>query len=303
MNRPRAVYFLLCFVLLFGVLGGLLGDRVVLAAQESSNGSFLLPPHQEESPPTLMLSCKYPTLRGLSGSSFGFEIELKYHAEEGATFDLTATPPSPKWTTSITAGMYAAEREIGSIELGGWVTPEKVKVNLAPLPGNMPEPGDYVVTLEASSDTTKSSIDLTAVVTAKYEFYLYTATGRLNTQVTTGEDNHLSILLVNSGSAAIEDVTFLSSKPEGWSITFTPDTIDSLGSRLTREVDVIINPPEKTIAGDYAVSLKAESEQISDSLELRVTVLTSTIWGWVGILIAVAVIGGLAVLFRRLGRR
>jgi len=89
------------------------------------------------------------------------------------------------------------------------------------------------------------------VVTARDEFELHTATGRLNTEVTAGEDNHLSIRLVNTGTAAIEDITLSSSKPEGWSITFTPDKVDSLEPGLSQEVDVVIKPPRKTIAGDY----------------------------------------------------
>jgi len=99
-------------------------------------------------------------------------------------------------------------------------------------------------------------------------------------------------------------MTFSSTKPEGWEITYTPKEIDSLGAGLTQEVDVVITPPDKTIAGDYGITLRGLAEQgLSDTIELRVTVLTSTIWGWVGILIVVVVVAGLAVLFWRLGRR
>jgi uncharacterized membrane protein len=38
-------------------------------------------------------------------------------------------------------------------------------------------------------------------------------------------------------------------------------------------------------------------------MQVRVTVLTPSIWGWVGIIIIVVVIVGLALLFMRLGRR
>jgi uncharacterized membrane protein len=36
---------------------------------------------------------------------------------------------------------------------------------------------------------------------------------------------------------------------------------------------------------------------------LRVTVLTPTVWGWIGLIIVVLVIAGLGVLFMKLGRR
>ena len=72
---------------------------------------------------------------------------------------------------------------------------------------------------------------------------------------------------------------------------------------VEREVDVIVTPPEKTIAGDYLLTLKADSEKGADDLEMRITVLASTLWGWAGIGIAAGVIAGLIILFRRLGRR
>ena len=96
MSRSRVVHYLLCFVLLLGVLGGLVGNRVVLATQESSNGSFLLSLNQEQPPPEekLEISCKYPVLPGKSGDSFEFELELIWHSSGPRQFDITATGPA-----------------------------------------------------------------------------------------------------------------------------------------------------------------------------------------------------------------
>ena len=180
----------------------------------------------------------------------------------------------------------------------------KVKVKFGPITGKYPEKGDYVLTLEVSSGNLKASFDFKAVVTARYEFAMLTATGRLNTEAKAGEDTHFSILLVNSGSSAIENITFSSTKPEGWSITFTPDKVESLEAGLTKEVDVVISSPRKTIAGDYEVKLYAESKEFSpDSLKLRVTVLAPPIWAWIGVAILLVVIAGVGVVFWRLGRR
>ena len=307
MSRSRVVHHLLCFILFFGVLSGLGGDRVVLAAQENSNGLLSLPPNQEEQPPpeeTLELSCKYPVLSGKSGESFEFEVEIKYQGKDRRRFDLSTTVP-PDWLALVVSSY--PEKQIPAIEIGpaeSYPTTEKVTVNFGPLFWEPPEPGEYVVTLEVSSGNLKQAIELKVKVTARYEFDMDTATGRLNTEVTAGEDNHLSIQLENLGTAAIENITFSSSKPEGWSITFSPEKVDPLEPELTQEVDVLIKPHRKTIAGDYMVTLRAESKEFSpDPLQLRVTVLTPTIWGWVGILIVLAVIAGVGVIFWRLGRR
>ena len=69
-------------------------------------------------------------------------------------------------------------------------------------------------------------------------------------------------------------------------------------------VPFIIKPPTETIAGDYVVSVRASGKQTSaNEIDIRVTVESPTIWGWVGVGIILVVIAGLAVIFMRLSRR
>jgi hypothetical protein len=44
-----------------------------------------------------------------------------------------------------------------------------------------------------------------------------------------------------------------------------------------------VTPADKSLAGDFMVTFRAESPQSRDSIEYRVTVMTSTLWGIVGI--------------------
>ncbi len=306
MNRSKIVQYLLCFVLLFGMLGGISGSQVVLAAQETGNDSFLLSPSQEQPPSEekLELSCLYPVLRDISGQSFEFEVELKWEGNVSKIFDLATTVP-PKWKATVLRAYE--DKEAPAIELEpGKLYADTVRVQFAPLSSETPEPGEYPVILEASSGDIEESIELKAVVTDLYRFAFYPATEQYNTEVTAGKDNHLTMKLFNTGTATIEKISFTSSKPTGWTITFNPEEVESLESGLTQEVDVVINPPSKTIAGDYVVNLTATSRDVSiasRSVELRITALTPTVWGWVAIIIVLAVIAGLAIMFRRLGRR
>jgi len=304
MTSSRAIRYILCFTLFVWVLGGLLVGRGVFAAGEGGS-LFSLPLNQEEQPPEdkLELSAKYPTFEGKSGDRFEYEVDMKWLGSEAKAFDLAIIDVPPKWDATIIAGY--PEKAISEIGLESEMTyPEKLRIKFAPRTGEFPEPGDYVVTLEASSGDIKETIELKAVVTAIYMFAFYTDTGRLNAEATAGEDNHLSIKVFNTGTAVIDKVDLFSDKPKGWSITFKPDKVEFLEPGLAQEVAVTIAPPRRTIAGDYAVTMKAISAGMSErEIKLRVTVLTPTIWGWVGILIVVAVIAGLAVVFRRLGRR
>ena len=306
MNRSRATRYLICFVLLFAALGGLLGSSVALATEEGDNGSVSSLPGQEEPPPEqpIAFTSKFPTVEGIATDIFEFEVFIKPSSDEYlGKYDFTLTTP-PGWAAGVW-GSYPQKR-VSSIDFTGeQVHSETIDVKAFAEPGKRPEPGEYGITLEMNWEAgdIKSSIDLTAVVIASYDFIMITESGRLNAQTKAGEDNHIPILLVNTGTAAIEDVTLSATTPEGWSITFDPEKIDSLEPALEREIDVVIKPPKKTVAGDYLITLKADSERGIENLELRVTVLTSTLWGWAGIGIAAGVIAGLIILFRRLGRR
>ena len=118
------------------------------------------------------------------------------------------------------------------------------------------------------------------------------------------KDNFFSAELKNKGSATIDDITFSSDKPEGWTIEFTPEEVSSLAAGKTKTIDINIKPDAKAIAGDYSVSFKATSEEATaQNLEIRVTVETPTIWGWTGVGIIVVVIAGLAFVIMRFSRR
>ncbi len=305
MNKSRIVGYFLCFVLLFAVLAGLVGERVVLATQEGANGSILLPPAQEE-PPTeekLELGSRFPAQSDVAGESFEFEVAFRWYGSEFRTFDLNASGP-PKWTISLTGGPMG--KELQAIGLEPEKTyPDTIRVGFAPLAGEFPEPGEYVVTLTASSGDITETIELKAIVTALYRYAFYTGTGRLNTKVTAGKENRFSVMVANTGTEVIEKIELLSSKPAKWSITFEPiEEINNLEPGMAQEVYAVIKPPREAIAGDYVVTMQAISPDLAKrKMEIRVTVLTPTILGWVGIIIVLFVIAGLAVLFRRLGRR
>ena len=304
MNRYGLISCVILFTLLFAVVVGLAGDRIALAAQGSGSDSLLLPPGQEEPPEeTLTLETKYPVLSGESGEIFGFSVDLTYKGSERKGFDLTTTVPTG-WAAVVVGGY--PERQIPFIELEPRGLKETMKVSFGSLPGQLPEPGEYVATLEVSSGDLKESIDLKVEITARYEFLMFSGLpqGNLNPKVTAGKDYHLPVLLGNMGTAAVSNITFSSSKPEGWDITYNPEKIDVLEPGLTQEIDVVITPSSKTIAGDYMTTIYAEGKEYSaESLRLRVTVETSTIWGGAGVAIVVAVIAGLVVMFMRLGRR
>ncbi len=254
---------------------------------------------QEE---TIELTTPYTRLEATSGASFEFEVTLNYRGTEARRFNLSATGPQ-NWATYITPS-YPKDKMIGDILLEpGGAYGQKIAVYTAPPSWLSPEPGEYQITVEVVSGEIKGTIDLTAVVTAQYAMSLATPDGLLNTKATAGKDNYFSVVVTNTGSAAIDNITLSTQKPSGWTIEFSPEKVDSLAAGTSTTIDVNIKPPSKTIAGDYGFLLTANAKQVSDDINIRVTVETPTIWGWVGVIIILLVIAGVGFVFMRFSRR
>jgi uncharacterized membrane protein len=309
MNRFKTGYYLTCAVLLMMVVIGLVAAPVT-SAMSDTRLDLPSPPNQESSgSEEVTLTCQYPVLSSASGTTyFTYSIDLQCKGgKEPRVFDLKVSVPTD-FTYSITSS-YGEGTEIAAIRLDPQKTyPDTIKVTVRPDMWVVPEPGEYPITVEAASGEIKGSIDLKAIITAKYEIDLTSSTGRLNTTATAGKDNYFTILVKNTGSADLQKVNFsskITGTPPGWSVTFDPQDIDVLPVNAEREIQVNIKPAQKTISGDYMVAMSAspESGYAFSNIDVRVTVLTPTIWGWVGVGIVVLVIAGLVAMFMRLGRR
>lgn len=259
---------------------------------------------QEVKPPSFSLSPRFPSVVGKADSTFRFKVDLNFDGAKATIVNFSATAPQG-WAVRILGGI--PEVDIRQMRLEAFKSfPDSIDVELTPPRGNVVAPGEYTATLEAKESppgTLESKVELKAVVTARHLLVFSTQAGQLNTSVRPGEENVFPLALRNGGTVALEKVTFSSSKPEGWSITFRPDSVDSIPVGGVQTVEAVIKPPKRTIAGDYGITLFSQSENVSETLAIRVTVLTPTIWGWVGVLIALAVIAGLGLVFWRFGRR
>jgi uncharacterized membrane protein len=289
---------------ILAVLSLLLVSLLVL-----SPAAAVLAQEEEEAPPpeTITLTTTYSKLEAIAGTAFEFEVGLEYAGgTEAKVFDLSVSGPQD-WSTYITPS-YPKDKQILDIRLEPtqpYQTPTvtKILISVSPPYWLVPEPGEYKVTVTATSGEVSGSIDLTAVITASYQMAVTTPDGLLNTTATAGRDNYFTIEVLNNGSAAIDDFTFSSKKPTDWTVEFSPDKIDSIAAIDSQTVEVNIKPPAKTIAGDYLITLTAKGKQAQDDVEIRVSVETPTVWGWVGVAIIVVVIAGLVYVFMRFSRR
>ncbi|MCJ7666606.1 MAG: NEW3 domain-containing protein, partial [Actinobacteria bacterium] len=225
--------------------------------------------------------------------------------EEGVTekiFDIIIEFPEG-WDAAATP-QYQTETEITAVKLKN-ATEESLRIITAPLVKVEPGEYDIKVTLKSATenDPLEATAEFKAIVTSTYQMDFTTKTGMLSTDVTSGKDNHYKLLITNNGSANIDKISITSTEPEGWIIDFDQDEIETLAAGEEIEIDANIKPADKTLAGDYMVTFNTKSENAEDSIELRITVETPTIWGIVGIAIIVIVIVAIGIIFARLGRR
>jgi len=245
----------------------------------------------------------FPSMETIAGGELVFEVEFRYTGVEAREFQLKTTAPNG-WEVYLTP-RYEKERKVKAANLKPSLSyGDTLRVVVTPPFWPLPEPGEYDITVEAVSGELSGIAELTAVITAKYVLTVAPDTERYNTTVRVGEDNVFSVRVQNLGTAPIDNIKFTPTKPEGWAIEFTPDKIDILEAIDEQKVDVNIKPPPKTIAGDYVISLEASGKQAATrKMDIRVTVESPTIWGWVGVGVILLVIAGLVVIFMRFSRR
>ncbi|OGN99547.1 MAG: hypothetical protein A2Y90_06170 [Chloroflexi bacterium RBG_13_52_12] len=269
-----------------------------------AENATMLTPTPEPIPDSITISTQYPKIDGLATSTFQFNVDMNYKGAKDRIFDLKATVPQG-WDVSVTP-LYETTKKISSItmEASEFGKSQTLQITAGSLTWPLPNPGDYTITLEASSDNLVAKIDLTARVTAKYGLTVATTDNLYSMKAKSGRDNVLSIKVTNSGTATIENITYSSDKTQGWEITFKPESISSIEPLDTKTIDVNIKPAPKTVSGDYMISIWVSGKQVSaDKISIRVTVETPSIWGWVGVIIIVIVVVGLILIFMRFGRR
>ena len=170
-------------------------------------------------------------------------------------------------------------------------------------PPNTIGAGKYKVTAQVTAEDAKVTSELGLDVTGQPKLDIAGREGLLSTRASAGIESSVALLVTNTGTAPAEDIELSGSAPSGWKVTFEPKTIDRIPPGENKEVQALITPTAKAIAGDYVSTLRANARGESASASFRVTVTTSTLWGIIGAgLIGIALlvmVGAVA----RFGRR
>ncbi|HLY67134.1 MAG TPA: NEW3 domain-containing protein [Chloroflexota bacterium] len=247
----------------------------------------------------LKLTTDYPILRGASGTKFEFKATIANNTGKDNTFTLTANPPSNDWQVFFQPAFD--QKQISSIAVKSGSTQD---VNVEVQSPQLAKPDDFPINVKVNDDAGNSaSVDLKVTIVGNYKLDI-NPQQQLNTSATAGSAKTVQITLANTGTAAVQNISLSATGlPSGWTMTFSPDKVDSIDPGTLRNVQATLTPAAKAIAGDYSISLSASSTQASVNKDFRVTVESPTIWGWVGIGIVVLVVAGLSWMFASYSRR
>ncbi|MDR2036993.1 MAG: hypothetical protein LBQ60_03625 [Bacteroidales bacterium] len=234
-------------------------------------------------------------MEGQSNATFTYNAKLRNRTAEKQLYGLTTNAPRG-WNVSFRAG----GKQVTSVE----VEPNNIiDITIEVKPPAKIEAGTYKFPIRTATSNTSAELELEAVITGSYEMELTTPQGLLSTSITAGDEKKVELVIHNPGSSELRDIEFSANKPVDWSITFEPSKVDVLRTGGSTQVTAIIKAPQKVIPGDYATKITARTPEASSGIDFRITVKTSMLSGWLGILIILIVIGGIYYLFRKYGRR
>jgi uncharacterized repeat protein (TIGR01451 family) len=245
---------------------------------------------------TVSMTSDFPNLKGRSDQAYTFNLQVHNDTPQQLTFTLSATGPDG-WTVDAkpASQAQAASFAVDAGSTGG--------VTVTVTPATDAASDTYPVTVDAVSGSFTAEQKLSVQITGNVTIDLTTPDQRLSTNASAGSGKAFTLVVSNTGTSPAENITVSATPPTGWTVTFDLETIASLQPNTTQNVIATIKPAAEAIAGDYVVSFRAATAESNKSVDVRVTVETSVIWGVVGLAIIALVVAGLVYVFQRYGRR
>jgi uncharacterized membrane protein len=277
-----------------------MGTQTITVAAQGNATNLQLPINvtlAKDLPAKLTLTPQLPDLRGTSKSSFEYQLGIKNDSGKKLTVSLSAQAPQ-NFDTSFTEQYGTQELKAVPVDAG-----QSKDVKLKVTPPNTAAAGDYKIIARVGAEDASASADLAMTITGQPKLEISGREGLVSTRASAGKESSVPVVITNIGTAPADDIQLTGSSPSGWKITFDPKTVDRIAPNDNKEVQALITPTEKAIAGDYVTTVRASARGESASTNFRVTVTTSTMWGIAGVgIIGVALlvmVGAVA----RFGRR
>jgi uncharacterized membrane protein len=257
-----------------------IGTQTVTVKAEGQGNQVSLPVAvtlAKELPAKLKVEPTLPALRGTPKSTFDYQISIKNDSGRNLTVSLAADAPR-NFETNFTEN-YGSQ-QLTSIPVDAGASKD-VKLHVRP-PSTIGA-GKYPIAVTVSAEDATAKSELSLEVVGQPRLNIAGRDGLLSATAQRGEQKSVPILITNDGSAPADNIELSGSAPTGWKIEFNPKTVEAIQAGKDVEVQALITPTEKSLAGDYQATIRASSRGETASTNYRVTVQTSSLWGMVGV--------------------
>lgn len=241
------------------------------------------------------LSTEQPNMQGSADATFEYDLKLRNRTSVEQHYSLTAEAPRG-WDVNFKVDGNSVTAVTAESN-----TTRDIKVEITP-PAEV-KADTYKIPIKATTAETSAETTLEAVITGKYNMELSTPTGRLNEKITAGREKTIELEITNTGSTPLRDINLRANQPVDWEVNFEPSSIVKIEPGESEIVKATIKASKQAIAGDYVVSIDATTPEVSANAQFRMQVETSMVWGWIGVLIIIAVAAGIYYVIRKYGRR
>jgi uncharacterized membrane protein len=244
---------------------------------------------------TPAFTARLMNIEAAANTTFSYNTKLRNGAPVPRVFQLSANVPAG-WNITYRVEGY----QVTSLNIDSGKTQDiTIEIN----PSIETKPGKYNIPVLALTGMDSSKLNLEAVVKGTYVVQLTTPTGRLSDDVTEGSRKEIHLLVKNTGTIALDKLEPSAQAPPQWEATFAPSTIAHLAPGEDAEVIATLHIPDKTIAGDYVTTFSIKNSNTSSNAIFRMTVRTSILSGWLGMLVILLALGAVYYLIRKYGRR
>ena len=208
----------------------------------------------KELPAKLTVEPQLPSLRGNAKSSFEYQLNVKNDSGRNLVVGFsarrrrrTSRPPSPSST--------AARRSTRCRSRPASPRPSSSRCARRARSA----PARYPVTVKATAEDATADAKVALEIAGQPRLSLAGRDGLVSSRAEAGKETSIPILITNTGTAPADEVELTSTAPSGWKIVFEPKTIDRIPPGQNKEVQALVTPPEKAMAGDYAPTFNVAS--------------------------------------------
>jgi uncharacterized membrane protein len=256
-----------------------LGEQTLTVKAEGQGDQATLPVNvalAQELPAKLTVTSKLPSLRGSPKSNFEYTLNIKNDSGRNLVASFAAEAPS-NFETSFTEAYGSQELSSIPIDAG-----QSKDIKLKVRPPSTIDAGHFPVRVTVNAEDASAKVDLALDVVGQPQLQVSGRDGLLSARAVAAQQSSIPIVVTNTGTAPAENVKLSASAPTGWKVTFEPAVIDRLVPGKDAEVQALVTPGDKSLAGDYMTTVSATSRGENASGQFRITVSTSTVWGMVG---------------------